>query len=199
MVGLLVVASAAAYVLRVTVSISAPALKSDLGPSEIQLGLVLSAVVTNLRGVPDSGGGDWRTDRPRLALTCLDGELALIAVGRPAAVTTAAKVGWTRVLMDLPLLLLTLSYFALNCVFYLLVNWFYLAAFTPHAASSASVRNACPRAYSFAMASVSTGPRCRTCWSVTPRPTRRACMALRTPPRSRRTAATTTWLPGGPP
>ena len=57
--------------------------------------------------------------------------------------------------MDLPLLLLTLSYFALNCVFYLLVNWFYLAAFTPHAASSASVRNACPRAYSFAMASVS--------------------------------------------
>ena len=51
--------------------------------------------------------------------------------------TTAAKVGWTRVLMDLPLLLLTLSYFALNCVFYLLVNWFYLAAFTPHAASSA--------------------------------------------------------------
>jgi len=50
---------------------------------------------------------------------------AELIVGERAAAPHEAPVGWTRLLADRELLLLTASYFGSNYVFYLFFNWFY--------------------------------------------------------------------------
>ncbi len=53
-------------------------------------------------------------------------EQALIDAGRPPPVPAAGKKGvWRQVLGNRDLLLLTLSYFCINYVFYLFFNWFF--------------------------------------------------------------------------
>ncbi|HEX6260381.1 MAG TPA: MFS transporter [Woeseiaceae bacterium] len=52
-------------------------------------------------------------------------EAALIVANRPVAVPKAGddRPGWQRVLKDRNVLLLTLSYFCMNYIFYLMFNW----------------------------------------------------------------------------
>jgi MFS transporter, ACS family, glucarate transporter len=53
-------------------------------------------------------------------------ELALIDAGRPAPPAEAARASWMRVLRNRDVLLLTLSYFCSNYVFYLFFNWLFI-------------------------------------------------------------------------
>jgi len=71
MIGLLVVMSAVGYMLRVNVSIAGAAMKTDLGLTEVQLGLVFSAffVAYALLQIPGGMFGEWLG--PRRSLTWL--------------------------------------------------------------------------------------------------------------------------------
>lgn len=71
MLGVLMLMSAVSYVLRTSVSIAAPSMKADLGLSEVQLGVVLSAFVTMYAVGQIPGGllGEWIG--PRRAMTWL--------------------------------------------------------------------------------------------------------------------------------
>src|SRR3954454_8461034 len=80
MVALLVLASAAAYVLRLTVSIAAPAIKADLGLSEVQLGIVLSAFMTTYAVFQVPGGAIGERLGPRLTLTALFAGWGIVTV-----------------------------------------------------------------------------------------------------------------------
>lgn len=55
----------------------------------------------------------------------VNGREAALITGGHAAAPPEVPVGWTRLLADRELLLLTASYFGSNYVFYLFFNWFY--------------------------------------------------------------------------
>jgi ACS family glucarate transporter-like MFS transporter len=52
-------------------------------------------------------------------------ELALINAGRRPAEEEGDEGGWKRVLRNREILLLTVSYFCMNYVFFLFFNWFF--------------------------------------------------------------------------
>jgi MFS transporter, ACS family, glucarate transporter len=63
---------------------------------------------------------DNPADHPRVN----DAEVELIRIGTPK-VLDSSGAGWAAVVMNRDILLLTLSYFCINYVFYLFFNWFY--------------------------------------------------------------------------
>lgn len=71
MLGLLIGASALGYVLRINVAIAGPAIVADLGLTEVQLGLVLSAFVTTYAVFQIPGGLLGERFGARRALTWL--------------------------------------------------------------------------------------------------------------------------------
>ncbi|HET6629339.1 MAG TPA: MFS transporter [Woeseiaceae bacterium] len=69
-------------------------------------------------------------DEPRQHASVNDAEAALIVANRPDVVAAhTGQPGWLRVLKNRDVLLLTLAYFCMNYVFYLMFNWvfYYLA------------------------------------------------------------------------
>jgi MFS transporter, ACS family, glucarate transporter len=65
-------------------------------------------------------------DNPAEHRACNDEEAAMIVADRPVAAPLEAgdrRPGWQRVLKDRNVLLLTLSYFCMNYIFYLMFNW----------------------------------------------------------------------------
>jgi ACS family glucarate transporter-like MFS transporter len=71
MLALIVAGSGLGYILRITVSIAAPAIKADLGLTEVQLGVVLSAFVTTYAIFQIPGGLLGERIGARRALTWL--------------------------------------------------------------------------------------------------------------------------------
>lgn len=69
--GLVMATAAIGYVLRINLSIAGPSIKSELGLSEWQLGLVLSAFVTTYAVGQIPGGLVGERFGPRRVLTCL--------------------------------------------------------------------------------------------------------------------------------
>ncbi|MGB6853978.1 MAG: MFS transporter [Thermoanaerobaculia bacterium] len=66
-------------------------------------------------------GRDFPAEHPGVGAT----ELALIEAGREPTVTEEPGA-WKRVLRDRNVILLTLSYFSMNYVFYIFFNWFFV-------------------------------------------------------------------------
>ena len=65
---------------------------------------------------------DYPRDHPKVSPR----ELALIDAGRPAPQSHAEHKGiWKKVLKNRDILLLTISYFCMNYIFFLFFNWFY--------------------------------------------------------------------------
>ncbi len=64
---------------------------------------------------------DYPKDHARVS----PGELALIDAGRPPPEPAVARRAWLLALKNRDVLLLTLSYFCMNYVFYLFFNWFF--------------------------------------------------------------------------
>ncbi len=60
-------------------------------------------------------------DHPRMSKT----ELSLIKSGRPSAEDGSQKGAWKHALKNKNVLLITISYFCMNYVFYLFFNWFF--------------------------------------------------------------------------
>ena len=65
------------------------------------------------------------TDDPKDHSLITAGELSLISSDRPAAESGPEKGAWKLALMNRNVLLLTISYFCMNYVFYLFFNWFF--------------------------------------------------------------------------
>jgi ACS family glucarate transporter-like MFS transporter len=80
---LLMLLSGVAYILRINVSIAAPSIKTDLGLSEVQLGLVLSSFVFLYAVGQIPGGllGEWFGGRKVMTWLVLGWGVTTIAVG----------------------------------------------------------------------------------------------------------------------
>jgi len=106
MQGLIVLASGIAYVLRVNVSFAGPAMKADLGLSEVQLGIVLSAFTTTYALFQIPGGILGEKFGPRRFLTALYlgwGVVTILMglVPERSRVDLAVIIGWLVLLRGL--------------------------------------------------------------------------------------------------
>ena len=93
MLGLVVIAGAIGYVLRVNLSIAAPAVKADLGLTQAQLGLVLSAFFTTYAVFQIPGAALGERLGPRRALTWSFAGWGVVTI-LVSAVPGAAAPAW---------------------------------------------------------------------------------------------------------
>jgi ACS family glucarate transporter-like MFS transporter len=68
----------------------------------------------------------YARDRPSEHSKVSENELALINADRPSWGTAVEKGAWKLTLANRDILLLTVSYFCMNYVFYIFFNWFYI-------------------------------------------------------------------------